>query len=179
MLIDCEICGKEPTVALIMGSFDFSSREKALRELRRVHDKLGDEYYFEENMKDKMMWFLVIYNFDGTDEEYKKMFKRLWNGEKIRLVDRKRDVEMNLGYGKYLATRTLHDDVKQYIIYDVKYVKGKHNCSILYDTYHQAWMKLGEWAKQFIPVKDVPQYYFRDSFHVGINCLEKYLSKGF
>lgn len=130
------------------------TKEEALNELKKDYERVKYKLIREpKSLLDKKVWFCVIYNtYSSTRslEQYKKIFKRLKKGEKIK-IGIGREAYIYMGYGKYLGMFD-HGRFKQYVIYDFVVLEGeeiKFQCDIKYNVLHEFWIRLGLWASQF------------------------------
>jgi len=120
-------------------------RQRALEVLRDMQ-KLG--YYLEFKQEPKSLldktfyWFVLYGEGDKTFEEKKEIARRLVMGEK--LLRNNAPIRFSSGHGKLLGIvyREVEQD-RQFILYSGTIKSG---CD--YETYHETWIKLGEWVEK-------------------------------
>jgi len=121
-----------------------NNREKALERIKQMQ-KRGYCKQFKEVKSKEKIWVCVVYhsNTRGFEEE-KKLVIRILNGEKIKCGAY--FVELFLGYGKLLGIEK-EKTYKAYVLYDVVTLIGEKEPVDTYHTFHEGWVKLGNWAK--------------------------------
>jgi len=130
-----------------------TTRKEALVRIREMQKRGFYKKFKEEpiHLLGKKIYFCTIYNVgDLSLEEYKKLARRLFNGEEI--IMNTKPVTMVFGLGKLLGTIKTKDTclrkIKQYVLYNTIILEGKDRSSS-YDVFHETWTRLGEWVRSY------------------------------
>lgn len=132
------------------------SKQTALARIKMMQ-KRGFNREFEQKPKsllDKEVWFCVVYSSGNPSfAKYKELVKRLHNGEVI--IRNGKKMMLCYGYGKFLGRMKFisrNIPAVQFVLYDTVKLSDScsHRASGTYDTYHETWIRLGEWAKELL-----------------------------
>lgn len=119
------------------------------------------KYHYPDNFivsKPRKVYFCIPYNVSShlTDKKEKDIIKRILNGEEIRLSNKRYNVKVKFGYGTLAGINHFingyNEPYTQFVVYNIKYLldSGIGNWA----AFHERWIELGEWAKNFI-IKEV------------------------